>query len=146
MFILNKSTGIIQECTNADAIKSCRKDPDHYAVAGTKEELSGKKAEEPQKEPEKVTPEGKPEGEQKAPPEGTQGAQEGNGDGEQSTEGSQEPDASKEGANKEAPEGKDEGALKDKSVNDLRKIAKEKGITGYGNMNKDTLIAMIENH
>lgn len=29
---------------------------------------------------------------------------------------------------------------------DLRVIAKEKGIQGYANMNKDTLVAMIMNH
>ena len=32
------------------------------------------------------------------------------------------------------------------SVADLRKVAKEKGIQGYGNMNKDTLVAVIMAH
>ena len=44
MFILNKKNGNIQECHNADAIKVCRKDTDHYAVAAAMEELEGKAA------------------------------------------------------------------------------------------------------
>ena len=48
MFILNKKTGNIQECHNADAINVCRKDADHYSVAATREELEGKAANKPQ--------------------------------------------------------------------------------------------------
>ena len=69
MFILNKKTGNIQECHNADAVKACRKDADRYLVAATREELEGKAANKPQeglrkseagentKEPEKAAPE-----------------------------------------------------------------------------------------
>ena len=53
MFILNKKNGSIQECHNADAIKVCRKDTDHYAVAATMEELEGKAANKPQDGPKK---------------------------------------------------------------------------------------------
>lgn len=48
MFILNKKTGNIQECHNADAVKACRKDADRYLVAATREELEGKAANKPQ--------------------------------------------------------------------------------------------------
>ena len=51
MFIYNKKNGNIQECHNADAIKVCRKDTDHYLVAATREELEGKAANKPQEEP-----------------------------------------------------------------------------------------------
>ena len=53
MFILNKKTGNIQECHNADAVKACRKDADRYLVAATREELEGKAANKPQEEPKK---------------------------------------------------------------------------------------------
>ena len=33
-----------------------------------------------------------------------------------------------------------------KKINDLRKIAKEKGIQGYNNMDKATLVAVIQAH
>ena len=36
MFILNKSTGVVQECHNDDVIRVCRKDAEHYTVAETK--------------------------------------------------------------------------------------------------------------
>ena len=39
MFILNKSTGVVQECHNDDVIQICRKDAEHYAVAETKDEV-----------------------------------------------------------------------------------------------------------
>lgn len=39
-----------------------------------------------------------------------------------------------------------EAALQAMNVETLRKVAKSKGIQGYGNMNKETLIAMILNH
>lgn len=39
MYILNKETNEIQECSHNDVIRSCRKDTDHFTVAETKEEL-----------------------------------------------------------------------------------------------------------
>ena len=45
MFILNKTNNTIQECHNADAIKSFAKDHKRYQVAKTKEELIGAEVE-----------------------------------------------------------------------------------------------------
>lgn len=153
MFILNKKTGNIQECHNADAVKACRKDADRYLVAATREELEGKAANKPQeglrkseagentKEPEKAAPEA----------------------AEKATEGKEEKQAAGTGEEKQAGAGEEKtgqggedplnGAgderlaeLNGKKVAELREIAKGMGIQGYANMNKDTLVAMIMNH
>lgn len=153
MFILNKKTGNIQECHNADAVKACRKDADRYLVAATREELEGKAANKPQeglkkseagentKEPEKAAPEA----------------------AEKATEGKEEKQAAGTGEEKQAGAGEEKtgqggedplnGAgderlaeLNGKKVTELREIAKGMGIQGYANMNKDTLVAMIMNH
>lgn len=153
MFILNKKTGNIQECHNADAVKACRKDADRYLVAATREELEGKAANKPQeglrkseagentKEPEKAAPEA----------------------AEKATEGKEEKQAAGTGEEKQAGAGEEKtgqggedplnGAgderlaeLNGKKVAELREIAKGMGIRGYANMNKDTLVAMIMNH
>lgn len=153
MFILNKKTGNIQECHNADAVKACRKDADRYLVAATREELEGKAANKPQeglrkseegentKEPEKAAPE----------------------DAEKATEGKEEKQAAGAGEEKQTGAGEEKtgqggedplnGAgderlaeLNGKKVAELREIAKGMGIQGYANMNKDTLVAMIMNH
>ncbi|GFI57670.1 hypothetical protein IMSAG025_01110 [Muribaculaceae bacterium] len=161
MFILNKKTGNIQECHNADAIKVCRKDTDHYAVAATKEELEGKAANKPQNGPEKPEAGENTNTPEKAAPEGAEKLTEGNGEqqaaggnaegGEKQQEGSGKPE---EGAGEEKT-GNDplNGAgderlaeLNGKKVAELREIAKGMGIQGYANMNKDTLVAMIMNH
>lgn len=165
MFIYNKKSGNIQECHNADAIKVCRKDTDHYLVAATREELEGKAANKPQeglkkseagentKEPEKAAPEG---AEKLTEGNGEQQAAGGNAEGgekqqEETGEGSGKPE---EGAGEEKT-GNDplNGAgderlaeLNGKKVAELREIAKGMGIQGYANMNKDTLVAMIMNH
>lgn len=161
MFILNKKTGNIQECHNADAVKACRKDADRYLVAATREELEGKAANKPQeglkkseagentKEPEKAAPEG---AEKLTEGNGEQQAAGGNAEGgEKQQEGSGKPE---EGAGEEKT-GNDplNGAgderlaeLNGKKVAELRGIAKGMGIQGYANMNKDTLVAMIMNH
>ena len=47
---------------------------------------------------------------------------------------------------KELPDAEKQAALEGKKVDELRKIAKSEGIQGYGNMSKDTLVAMIMNH
>lgn len=128
MFILNKMSNMITECTHKDVIEVCRKDEKHYAVAKTKEELLGIH-QEPQGEPEKV--EGKelePEGEEKAP-EGSEELTEGNA--------MNAPEEAKELTEEE---------LNAKTVKDLRELAKDAGIQGYANMNKETLVQMILNH
>lgn len=161
MFIYNKKNGNIQECNNADAIKVCRKDTDHYLVAATREELEGKAANKPQEEPKKPEAGENTKEPEKAAPEGAEKLTEGNGEqqaaggnaegGEKQQEGSGKPE---EGAGEEKT-GNDplNGAgderlaeLNGKKVAELREIAKGMGIRGYANMNKDTLVAMIMNH
>lgn len=152
MFILNKTTKTIQECHNQDAIKACKKDADHYAVAETREELlapakepekapeenTGKPSQEPQNKPEEGKGGETPKEEQKNAPEGTQGAQGG------TSEGGQQDGTNEDPLNTAGDERLAE--LNAKKVAELREIAKAAGIQGYANMNKDTLIAMIMNH
>lgn len=121
MFILNKKTKTIQECRNNDAIKVCKGDPDNYAVAETKEALTGR-AEKPNEGPGAPTaPAAEPEKEPAAP----------------------EAEHEKEPADNEEVEQIDLSKLK---LNELRKIAKEKGIQGYNNMDTATLRAVIQAH
>ena len=161
MFILNKKTGNIQECHNADAVKACRKDADRYLVAATREELEGKAANKPQeglrkseagentKEPEKAAPE--------AAEKATEGKEEkqaaGTGDGEKAGTGEEKQAGAGEEKTGQGGEDPLNGAgderlaeLNGKKVAELREIAKGMGIRGYANMNKDTLVAMIMNH
>lgn len=167
MFILNKKNGNIQECHNADAIKVCRKDADHYAVAATMEELEGKAANKPQNEPKKPEAGENTKEPEKAAPGAAEELKEGNEE-QQATGGSAEggegqQEGTGEGAGQETGAGEDKpgqggedplnGAgderlaeLNGKKVAELREIAKGMGIQGYANMNKDTLVAMIMNH
>ncbi len=161
MFILNKKTGNIQECHNADAVKACRKDADRYLVAATREELEGKAANKPQeglrkseagentKEPEKAAPE--------AAEKATEGKGEkqaaGTGDGEKAGAGEEKQAGAGEEKTGQGGEDPLNGAgderlaeLNGKKVAELREIAKGMRIQGYANMNKDTLVAMIMNH
>ena len=153
MFILNKKTGNIQECHNADAVKACRKDADRYLVAATREELEGKAANKPQEGLKKSEAGGNTKEPEKAAPEAA----------EKATEGKEEKQAAGTGEEKQAGAGEEKtgqggedplnGAgderlaeLNGKKVAELREIAKGMGIRGYANMNKDTLVAMIMNH
>lgn len=153
MFILNKKTGNIQECHNADAVKACRKDADRYLVAATREELEGKAANKPQeglrkseagentKEPEKAAPE--------AAEKATEGKEEKQaaGAGEEKQTGAGEEKTGQGGEDPLNGAGDERLAeLNGKKVAELREIAKGMGIQGYANMNKDTLVAMIMNH
>lgn len=152
MFILNKNNQQIQECHNSDVIKVCTKDTKNYAVAATKEELAAVAAGMAQIQPEMKQGEENINKEQKTDPEGTQEGQGGTSDGDAGA-GKQE-GANDEGKGDEAgqddwkalPEEEKLAALEAKKVDELRKIAKAEGIQGYGNMNKDTLVAMIMNH
>jgi hypothetical protein len=137
MFILNKKSGMITECSNADVIKTCKKDA-NYEVKENREDFE---TQEPQKEPEKVTPKETITEEKKTSPEEAEEPKEGENDG-----ASQEGETEEEPKEDEQPEGDEEEQLRAKTVADLRVIAKEKGIQGYANMNKDTLVAMIMNH
>lgn len=153
MFILNKTTNIIQECKNKDVIKVCSKDTKHYAVAATRAELEAVAHQEPQGEAKTSAPEGNTTQGQNGAPEGTQEGQGTGSEGKQpdesaagtqngNAEGGQEVD----NAWKTLPEEEKLAALEAKKVDELRKIAKNEGIQGYSNMSKDTLVAMIMNH
>ena len=130
MWIRNKVTNTLQEIHNADVIKICKKEPEKYELSeeypGDNEEVKAaeKKAEE---EAEKAAKEA----EAKAKAEGA---------AKKVEEAAQA--AGGEGAGNDAtPED-----YANKKINDLRKIAKEKGIQGYNNMDKATLVAVIQAH
>lgn len=156
MFILNRNNMQIQECHNSDVIKVCTKDTKNYAVAATKEELETA-AGMAQKQPETNEAEENINGGQKTDPEGTQGGQGGNPEGTNQQQGTNEngqgndPEEAQQQNDqgdewKNLPEEEKLAALEAKKVDELRKIAKAEGIQGYGNMTKDTLVAMIMNH
>lgn len=144
MFILNKNSKQIQECHNSDAIKACAKDAKNYAVADTKEKLAEVATEMPQIQAEKRAVEEIINEKQKEGSEGIQEGQNNTPEGKQAEENDQQ--AEGQGDWKELPEEEKLAALEAKKVDELRKIAKAEGIRGYGNMNKDTLVAMIMNH
>lgn len=135
MFILNKTNNTIQECHNADAIKSFAKDTKKYQVAKTKEELTGAEVKAVETNGENATVDAQIEAQS---PDSVSG--------EEITEQNQE--TGSEGTT-EAQEQESEAAAVDYSamkVEDLRKVAKEKGIQGYANMNKGTLVEVIKAH
>lgn len=136
MFILNKKTGIVQECHNNDAIKACRKDTECYAVSEKREDLVHKEVEKAQK----VTKDGKTDDSSANTTSGTFGGNENTKDTEGKADGGQKTVVS------EIPDNLDEEKLKAMDWKDIRGIAKAKGIPGYSNMNKETLIAMILNY
>ena len=139
MWIRNKVTNTLQEIHNADVIKICKKEPEKYELSeeypGDNEEVKAaaqaaaqaaaeKKAEE---EAEKAAKEAKAKAEgaaKKVEEEAAQAAAGGEGAGNDAT-----------------PED-----YANKKINDLRKIAKEKGIQGCNNMDKATLVAVIQAH
>lgn len=133
MWIRNKVTNTLQEIHNADVIKICKKEPEKYELSeeypGDNKEMKAaaqtaaeKKTEE---EAEKAAEEAEAkEAAKKAEEEAAQAATGGEGAGNDVT-----------------PE--DYANMK---INDLRKIAKEKGIQGYNNMDKATLVAVIQAH
>lgn len=135
MFVLNKKTGNVQECHNNDAIKACRKDTETYAVAERKEDLMAGGVQKARKTSKKEKADKNPAETEKTAPEA---AEDGNGDG-----GQQE---SEEENLEDETTGLDEEKLTEMDLQALRETAKELGIAGYTNMNKDTLIAMILNH
>lgn len=146
MWIRNKVTGTLQEIHNADVIKVCKKEPDKYELSeeypGNNEKMKAaaqaaaaqaaaeKKAAE---EAEKAAKEA----EEKAKAEEAAKAAE-----EAAAQAAAQAAAGGEGA------GTNAGAVnyEEMKLNDLRKIAKEKGIQGYNNMDKATLIAVIQAH
>lgn len=130
MWIRNKVTGTLQEIHNADVIKVCKKEPDKYELS---EEYSGDN--EKVKAAAQAAAEKKTEEEAKAE-EAAKVAE------EAAAQAVAQAVAGSEGS------GNDAGAVnyEEMKLNDLRKIAKEKGIQGYNNMDKATLIAVIQAH
>ena len=118
MFIKNLKSGVISEVRNEDVIQHCKKYSDEYAVANTAEELTGAAA--PAEEP---APE----------------------DPEEVTQETEEPETEEPEESTEDTEDED-ADYASMSVAELRKVAKEKGIQGYANMNKETLIEVIKAH
>lgn len=137
MWIRNKVTNTLQEIHNADVIKICKKEPEKYELseeypgdnkevkAGTQAAAEKKTKEEAEKAAKEAEAKAKAEeAAKKAEEEAAQAA------------------AGVEGAGSDTtPE--DYAKMK---INDLRKIAKEKGIQGYNNMDKATLVAVIQAH
>lgn len=54
--------------------------------------------------------------------------------------------AAARGASKVAQKGGESGSYEDWTVSDLKKRAKELGISGYSGLSKDKLIATLRNH
>ena len=77
--------------------------------------------------------------------EGAQNGENGEGEGQQAAGEGQAAEEGKQAAGEGTGE-PDEAALQAMNVATLREMAKSKGIQGYGNMNKGTLVAMILNH
>lgn len=136
MWIRNKVTGTLQEIHNADVIKICKKEPDKYELSeeypGDNEKVKAAAQAAEKKAEEEATMAAK-EAEEKAKAEEAKKA---------AAQGATQAAAGSEGA------GNDAGAVnyEEMKLNDLRKIAKEKGIQGYNNMDKATLIAVIQAH
>lgn len=119
MFILNRKNGNITECKNEDVIAHCKKHPNEYRVVSEAAELQENPTQESTKRPDKTV-------------------------NSESLNALEAP----EGPNEIAmdAEGKEEIDYASMSVIELRKVAREKGIQGYANMNKETLVEVIKAH
>lgn len=137
MWIRNKVTGTLQEIHNADVIKVCKKEPDKYELS---EEYPGNN--------EKMKAAAQAAAEKKAAEEAEKAAKE----AEEKAKAEEAAKAAEEAAAQAAAGGEGAGTnagavnYEEMKLNDLRKIAKEKGIQGYNNMDKATLIAVIQAH
>lgn len=137
MWIRNKVTGTLQEIHNADVIKVCKKEPDKYELS---EEYPGNN--------EKIKAAAQAAAEKKAAEEAEKAAKE----AEKKAKAEEAAKAAEEAAAQAAAGGEGAGTnagavnYEEMKLNDLRKIAKEKGIQGYNNMDKATLIAVIQAH
>lgn len=118
MWIRNKTTGTLQEIHNADVIKVCKKEPDKYELYEERPEDN--------KEVKIATQEESEEKDEEA---------------EEVTKVAEE-----ETTNAADEEGNTPQNYEEMKLNDLRKIAKEKGVQGYNNMDKATIIAVIQAH
>ena len=141
MWIRNKVTNTLQEIHNADVIKICKKEPEKYELSeeypGDNEEVKAAAQAAAEKKAEEEAEEAAKEAEAKAKAEGAAKKVE-----EEAAQAAAQAAAGGEGAGNDAtPED-----YANKKINDLRKIAKEKGIQGYNNMDKATLVAVIQAH
>ena len=141
MWIRNKVTGTLQEIHNADVIKVCKKEPDKYELSeeypGNNEKMKAAAQAAAEKKAAEEAEKAAKEAEEKAKTEEAAKAAE-----EAAAQAAAQAAAGGEGA------GTNAGAVnyEEMKLNDLRKIAKEKGIQGYNNMDKATLIAVIQAH
>lgn len=141
MWIRNKVTNTLQEIHNADVIKICKKEPEKYELSeeypGDNEEVKAAAQAAAEKKAEEEAEKAAKEAEAKAKAEEAAKKAE-----EEAAQAAAQAAAGGEGAGNDAtPE--DYANMK---INDLRKIAKEKGIQGYNNMDKATLVAVIQAH
>ncbi len=141
MWIRNKVTNTLQEIHNADVIKICKKEPEKYELSeeypGDNEEVKAAAQAAAEKKAEEEAEKAAKEAEAKAKAEGAAKKVE-----EEAAQAAAQAAAGGEGAGNDAtPED-----YANKKINDLRKIAKEKGIQGYNNMDKATLVAVIQAH
>ena len=140
MWIRNKKTNTLQEIHNADVIKICKNDPEKYAVYA---EYPGNN--------EGIKAAAQAAAEKKAKEEAEKAAKEAE-DKAKAEEEAKKAEEEAEAAAAQAVGGEDAGNgtapadYTNMKINDLRKIAKEKGIQGYNNMDKATLIAVIRAH
>lgn len=137
MWIRNKVTNTLQEIHNADVIKICKKEPEKYELSeeypGDNEEVKAAAQAAAEKKAEEEAEKAAKEAEAKAKAKGA---------AKKVEEEAAQAAAGGEGAGNDAtPED-----YANKKINDLRKIAKEKGIQGYNNMDKATLVAVIQAH
>lgn len=137
MWIRNKATNTLQEIHNADVIKICKKEPEKYELS---EEYPG--------DNEAVKAAAQAAAEKKAKEEVEKAAKE----AEEKAKAEEEAKKAEEEAAQAAAGGDGAGSdanpedYANMKINDLRKIAKEKGIQGYNNMDKATLVAVIQAH
>ena len=124
MWIRNKVTNTLQEIHNMDVIKICQKEPDKYEVT-EKHPVSAPEA--------LATSQGE---DNNATDKGAD-----NKDAVSDSDTGNESESDIQTA--KSDENVDYSAMK---LNDLRKIAKEKGIQGYSNMDQATLVAVIQAH
>lgn len=142
MWIRNKITNTLQEIHNADVIKLCQKEPEKYDVSqeypGDDENVRAAADKAAQEAADKAAKEA----DEKAAAEAEEKAEK-EAEEQAADETAQEADGQQE----EKQEGDTtDPNYADMKLNDLRKVAKEKGIQGYNNMDKATLVAVIQAH
>lgn len=132
MWIRNKVTNSIQEIHNADVIKICQKDTEKFEVSETMP-VEGENTADAAAQADKKAKDAEEAEKAKAAAEAAKKAEE-----EKAAA-----DAAAQATDVNPLEGK---TFEEVDYKDLKKIAKEKGIQGYQNMDKKTLFAVIQAH